>query len=450
MSVSDGQRVNAQVTNAAFLSRTTDSDTTGVVGLNNASSGGLIPNAQQAINDNASNISSNDTDIADLQANKIDVAEKGANNGVATLDGTGRIPSSQLTLEVVEFKGVWDANTNTPTLADGVGNTGDVYRVSVAGTQDLGSGSQDFNIGDWVTYSDLGVWERSDFGGGVDVLTTKGDLLSRDNSTAVRLPVGTDGQVLLADSAESSGLRWGSVPTSNETIQLIAANYTLLATDDAAHVTTGVSNITITLPTAVGISGKRYRIVKTDGGTGQVQIQTFSSGSEAINSADLWNGSYYLNQEGAFIDVVSNGARWDIVNLSVGELISISAAPFSGINFVAGVYQDITSITLPEGTWQMEGFVHSSANIGTPASPFDLQNGLGTVAGNSSTGLAFTTGTLDFSIVQAQLFFTVKNILRAEIFVPTGGQTYYLKQQASITTTAMRLNNYRLIFRREF
>ena len=66
MSVSNGQRANAQTFNDAFLSRTTDSDTVAIVGLNNPSSGGLIANAQQAINDNTAEIISNDNDIAQL------------------------------------------------------------------------------------------------------------------------------------------------------------------------------------------------------------------------------------------------------------------------------------------------------------------------------------------------------------------------------------------------
>lgn len=50
--VQNGQQVNAQVTNAAFVSRTTDSDTVGKVGLKNTAveSGALINNAQAAIN----------------------------------------------------------------------------------------------------------------------------------------------------------------------------------------------------------------------------------------------------------------------------------------------------------------------------------------------------------------------------------------------------------------
>ena len=83
----------------------------------------------------------------------------GSANGLATLDADGRIPYSQLPESAVELKGYWDASTNTPALVDGTGDTGDEYYVSVAGTQNLGSGSQYFNVGDRVLYLD-GVWRN--------------------------------------------------------------------------------------------------------------------------------------------------------------------------------------------------------------------------------------------------------------------------------------------------
>lgn len=41
-----------------------------------------------------------------------------------------------------------------------------------------------------------------------DVLTTKGDLLTRTSSGYARVPVGTDGQIVVADAADTEGLIW--------------------------------------------------------------------------------------------------------------------------------------------------------------------------------------------------------------------------------------------------
>ncbi len=44
--------------------------------------------------------------------------------------------------------------------------------------------------------------------GGTTTLTTKGDILTRTSSALARLPVGTDGYILSADSAQTTGLNW--------------------------------------------------------------------------------------------------------------------------------------------------------------------------------------------------------------------------------------------------
>lgn len=93
--------------------------------------------------------------------NKIDSSEKGANNGVATLDAGGKVPVAQLPSSVMTYEGVWNASTNSPSLADGVGDAGQVYRVGTAGSQDLGSGSISFEVGDYVIYNGS-IWEKSD------------------------------------------------------------------------------------------------------------------------------------------------------------------------------------------------------------------------------------------------------------------------------------------------
>jgi hypothetical protein len=86
--------------------------------------------------------------------------EKGANNGVATLDSGGKIPSSQLPSTVMEFKGTWNASTNTPTLTNGTGDAGDVYLTSTGGTVNFGAGNITFAQGDWVVYNGT-IWEKS-------------------------------------------------------------------------------------------------------------------------------------------------------------------------------------------------------------------------------------------------------------------------------------------------
>jgi hypothetical protein len=57
----------------------------------------------------------------------------------------------------MEYQGVWNASTNTPTLANGTGSPGDVYRVSVSGN----ALSLSFEVGDYIIYNGS-TWEKSD------------------------------------------------------------------------------------------------------------------------------------------------------------------------------------------------------------------------------------------------------------------------------------------------
>jgi hypothetical protein len=105
-----------------------------------------------------------DVDLG-LVSSAIQSSEKGAADGVASLDSNGKVPLSQLPNSIMEYKGVYNADTNTPALADGAGNAdtaiGDVYRVTVAGTQDLGSGNISFAVGDYVILNDAKIWEKA-------------------------------------------------------------------------------------------------------------------------------------------------------------------------------------------------------------------------------------------------------------------------------------------------
>lgn len=57
-------------------------------------------------------------------------------------------------------------------------------------------------------------------------VTTKGDILAATGSSGiVRLGVGTDLQVLIADSSQTSGLRWGTTATGYATRVFSRANF---------------------------------------------------------------------------------------------------------------------------------------------------------------------------------------------------------------------------------
>lgn len=119
-----------------------------------------------------------DTSVFEMTANK------GIANGYASLDAAGKLPSEQLSVSAMEYKGVWDPSTNTPTLTNGVGVSGDMYRASAAGTQ-FGA---DFVAGDFVLYNGT-VWERCTSGvaGVSSVAGLTGDVAAAPLKTNLQL-----------------------------------------------------------------------------------------------------------------------------------------------------------------------------------------------------------------------------------------------------------------------
>lgn len=89
--------------------------------------------------------------------------DAGVANGVATLDAGGTVPISQIPASIIGgliYQGTWNASTNTPTLASGVGTKGYYYAVSVAGTTNL-DGITDWNVGDLAVYNGT-AWQQID------------------------------------------------------------------------------------------------------------------------------------------------------------------------------------------------------------------------------------------------------------------------------------------------
>ena len=136
------------------------------------------------VNDNVSNL------IETL------ISHRGTADGFATLDENGRIPYSQLPESAMEYKGQWNAKTNTPTLADGTGTKGDFYIVSVSGTQNLGSGNVQCFENDRIIY-DGSIWSRLSAG---DVKTVNRVLPANGNValTGENIPVSPTDPTLLS------------------------------------------------------------------------------------------------------------------------------------------------------------------------------------------------------------------------------------------------------------
>lgn len=108
-------------------------------------------------------------------------------------------------------------------------------------------------------------------------LTTKGDLLGHSGAAHTRLGVGTDGYVLTADAAETSGIKWA------ETAALTASNFvfgeTPAGTVDGTNATFTLANTPTASTLRVVVNGVRMNVGGSNDYTLSTATITFLSGA---------------------------------------------------------------------------------------------------------------------------------------------------------------------------
>lgn len=298
------------------------------------------------------------TDIAGEQVT-ISVANVGSANGIASLDGSGKIPAAQLPNSVMDYKGTWDALNNTPTLVDGTGNSGDVYRVTAEGTQDFGSGNISFVVGDYVIYSGS-VWQKSssveqNLFNTVQVFNSFNPFVSPSATLPIvaeapadtlyiyggnnislssdpssdSITISTVGRATLLDVANfyvdtTTGNDTTGTGTSIAPWKTIQKACNEVATKDCnakqvtINVAAGTYNEFVSLPNCVGVAtSQQMRVIGDTSNPANVTVSGFS----ATNVAHNWNlnGFKLGTGSGTAISVNAGSIQWNNINFaSVG------------------------------------------------------------------------------------------------------------------------------------
>jgi len=171
--------------------------------------------------------------------------------------------------------------------------------------------------------------------GGASPLTTKGDLYTFSTSDA-RLPVGTNGQVLTADSSEATGLKFAtpsgasfvgckayksaSATLSNATATTVTWNSEYFDTDAIHDTSTNASRFTV----PAGKAGKwqlSITLAYDSNSTGYRMIRVLKNGA-------FFNVNVFAPANGD----ETHSSHTDIFNLSVGDYMETQAYQNSGGN----------------------------------------------------------------------------------------------------------------------
>lgn len=311
----------------------------------------------------------------------------------ASLDSNGRVPVSQLPASLMQYQGVWDAASNTPSLVDGTGDIGDVYRVTVAASRNLGSGVTDFEVGDYVICNSSLVWQKS------------------DTTDAVATVAGRTGNVVLAagDVADANGNIAANnhiegltaISTQNGTTTLTVASPKII------HFT-GSSNQTLLLPSTGIAAGHQFIVINNSSGS----ISGRSSNASVIHTLGP-------NVECVFTALVSEPtlpAHWEDsfygANFAEGKVLTVNStitlAGTDGTTFTFPAASD--TVATVAATQTLSNKTLSSAALGTPISG-DVTSCVGQIADlsivafGSNTARAVGTGDFPFGIRFARAFY---------------------------------------------
>ena len=142
----------------------------------------------------------------------------------------------------LNYVGTWNASTNTPALASGVGTKGDYYVVSVAGSTNL-DGETLWGVGDWAVYNGA-AWQKVEGGNTINATTVSA-------STSVTTPViqaTSSAGGTLKNNGGTAQMQWGSGGGSNLSLE-VATN--INPANAAVNISpTGTGTVTINPATA--------------------------------------------------------------------------------------------------------------------------------------------------------------------------------------------------------
>jgi hypothetical protein len=379
-------------------------------------------------------------------------SEKAQPNGYASLDSNGKVPLVQINdalIGNVNFQGLWNAATNTPTLANppASGTKGYYYIVSTAGT----FASISFEVGDWII-SNGTAW------GKVDNTDAVSSVFGRTGNVTA-----TNGDYNTSQVTENTNLYY--------TEARVNANTNVAANTAARHnaVTLGTANglslSTQVLSLQLATSGQNGALSSTDWNTFNSKENAITAGTTAqyyrgdktfqtLNTGVVpESGNLYFTNARAIASVLTgytSGAGTisaaDTILSAIQKLNGNIGALTTGVSSVNGQTGVVvlTTTNIAEGTnlYYTEARVNANTNVAANTAARHAAVTLGTANGLSlnvqqlSLGLASAGVTGALSGTDWSTFNSKQQALNGTGFVKISGTTISYDNSTYLTTAA--------------
>jgi excisionase family DNA binding protein len=310
----------------------------------------------------------------------------------------------------LQYHGTWDASTNTPSLADNMGVAGDMYAVSVNGTQNLGSGNVAFTVGDFIIHNGT-VWQKAPSGSTVTSVFGRTGAITAQNGdyTASQITSTATGNVssvtIQAALTELDTEKLGSLNGLTANSQTFANDTNVTITSIGSTHTLGWSGQLAVARGGTGVSSLTTNGVVYGNGTGALQVtaagtsgQVLLANSSGIPTFTTFSGDVTVDGSGTVtIGANSIALGTDTTGnyvATLGTLTGLSTTGNSGegsaptLGVVYGstantAVQGNTQATFTAGTGLTGGGTLTLGNGGTTT--FNLANTTVTAAAYGST-----------------------------------------------------------------
>ena len=364
--------------------------------------------------------------------------DAGVANGVATLDGTGTVPISQLpsaVLGALSYQGTWNASTNTPTLTSSVGTKGYYYVVNVAGSTNL-NGITDWNIGDWAVYNGS-AWQKVD---NTDVVTsvngyvgavvlgygdiTTGVVAVANGGTGVTTSSGAN-SVVLRDSNQN--ITANSISEGFSNVAATGTTTVLTVASVPNYVVTGSGGQTYQLPDATTLTSGANYTFNNNQSSGTIVVKNNSSTTVATI------------QSGGYVDVIllSNATAagsWDVHNFAPSNVSwSTNTLDYAG-SITNATWNGNTVAYNRGGTGQSSAFTAGGIVYGSTTSAL-------AVTPIGTTGQVLTSAGAGIPTWTTPTTGTVTSVTATAPVASTGGTTPVISMPVATTSVSGYLSS---------